>query len=123
MKILMDSHIFLWALSEPEKLSEKQRLELESLSNIVYVSSISIAELMIKSSIGKLAIAFDPIEMISQSGFEQLDFKACDALLLKEMPYHHKDPFDRMLICQCLTNKLHIMSDDTQFSFYDCKLI
>ena len=60
MKIILDTHIFLWALAEPDKLDKKQRAALESLSNLLYISSISIAEIMIKASIGKFNIDFDP---------------------------------------------------------------
>jgi len=123
VKIILDTHIFLWALSEPDRLTDKHRFELEALSNIVYVSSISIAELMIKSSIGKLKVDFDPIEMVKESGFELLDFTAKDAFYLKELPFHHKDPFDRMIICQGLNNKIKIMTNDSKFESYDCKLV
>ena len=123
MKIIIDTHIFLWALSDPSKIDKGRRDQIELLSNTIYVSSISVTELMIKSSLGKLTIDFDVVEMIEKSGFEQLDFTANDALKLKEMPFHHKDPFDRMLIAQAEANGFFIMSDDSKFSLYDCKLI
>ncbi|MCW8963853.1 MAG: type II toxin-antitoxin system VapC family toxin, partial [Gammaproteobacteria bacterium] len=97
MKIIIDTHVFLWALADSSRLSDKRIMELESQANIIYVSSITIAELMIKTSIGKLHIDFDPVDLAIQSGFELLDFTGNDALLLKDLPFHHKDPFDRML--------------------------
>ena len=123
LKIIIDTHIFLWALSEPEKLDAQKKQALQALYNTIYVSSVSIAEMMIKASIGKLNVNFDPVEMTEKMGFELLDFTAKDALLLKEMPLHHKDPFDRMLIAQSITNNFVIMSDDQKFIHYDCKLI
>ncbi len=123
MKIIIDTHIFLWAISEPEKLNKKYRQALETLSNTIYVSSISITELMIKSSIGKIEIDFNPIDIAQKSGFELLDFSSEDALLLQEMPFHHKDPFDRMLISQAINRKFHLMSDDSKFKEYDCRLV
>ena len=123
LKIIIDTHIFLWALSEPEKLDAQKKQALQALYNTIYVSSVSIAEMMIKASIGKLNVNFDPVEMTEKMGFELLDFTAKDALLLKEMPLHHKDPFDRMLIAQSITNNFVIMSDDQKFIPYDCKLI
>ena len=123
MKIILDTHIFLWALSDPERISPDNIVEIETLANTIYVSSISIVEIMIKSSLHKLNISFDPIKMVENSGFEFLDFKAKDALLLKEMPFYHKDPFDRMLIAQSIANKYRIMSDDSKFKLYDCKLV
>ncbi len=123
MNIIIDTHIFLWSLSEPEKLSENKQLELQTPANSIYLSSISITELMIKASIGKLDINFDPIDMAKQSGFQLLDFGAEDAMSLKDLPFHHKDPFDRMLIAQGLTRSYPIMTDDAKFRQYGCKLI
>lgn len=123
MKILIDTHIFLWALSAPFKIDVQKRADLETLSNTVYVSSITIAEMMIKASIGKLKINFDPVDLAIQSGFDLLDFSGHDALLLQALPFHHKDPFDRMLIAQSITNKCHIMTDDKKFSLYECRLL
>jgi len=123
VKIILDTHIFLWALSDPGRISPDNIVEIETLANTIYVSSISIAEIMIKSSLHKLNISFDPIKIVENSGFEFLDFKAKDALLLKEMPFYHKDPFDRMLIAQSIANKYRIMSDDSKFKLYDCKLV
>ena len=123
MKIILDTHIFLWALSDPDKIKPEKIVEIQTQANTVYISSISIAEIMIKSSLNKLDISFNPIEMVEKSGFELLNFTAEDAVLLKDMPFYHKDPFDRMLIAQSIANNFHIMSDDSKFKFYECKLL
>lgn len=123
MRILVDTHIYLWMLSCPEKLSDSRRYELESPVNEVFFSSISITELMIKHSIGKINITFNPLEMAAEMGLEKLNFTGEDALLLKSLPFFHKDPFDRMLIAQSMTNKLSLMSDDLKIKKYDCKFI
>ena len=123
MKILLDTHMFLWAVAEPDKLSRKFRERLEVPTNIVHVSSVTIAELMIKASIGKLKIEFNPVEVALQSGFELLDFTSEDALLLLELPFHHRGPFDRMLIAQGICNDLRLMSIDAKFPLYPCKLV
>ena len=123
VKIILDTHIFLWTLSCPDKIGPTRIIEIETLANTVYISSISIAEIMIKASLGKLEIDFDPIEMTERSRFEFLDFRAEDAVILKNLPFHHKDPFDRMLIAQSMAHKYCIMSDDSKFQPYDCKLI
>ena len=122
MKLLIDTLIYLWALVAPEKLSASVRDALETRTNTVYVSSIVIAEIMIKASIGKLTIDFDPVAMAEATGFELLDFTPLDASLLKEMPFHHKDPFDRMLIAQSINNALHLVTEDDKFKQYDCRL-
>jgi len=123
MKILMDTHIFLWAVSSPDKLSDRWRFELESQANQVYLSAVSVAEIMIKSSIDKLNVNFDPVDIAEKSGFDLLDLTVKDALLLKDMPFHHRDPFDRMLITQGVQNRMYIMTDDSKFRLYDCRLM
>jgi PIN domain nuclease of toxin-antitoxin system len=123
MNLIIDTHIYLWALSAPDRITDEKRSALEDLSNTIYVSSVTIAELMIKASIGKLRIDFDPVKMAKESGFALLDFRAEAALLLKDMPFHHKDPFDRMLIAQSLAAGYPIMTDDWKFGQYDCEVM
>ncbi|MBU0729771.1 MAG: type II toxin-antitoxin system VapC family toxin [Proteobacteria bacterium] len=86
-------------------------------------SAVSIVEIMIKASIGKLEIDFDPVSQAVASGFQMLDFKGQDSLPLQEMPYHHKDPFDRMIIAQSLVNNYPIMTNDSKFNLYNCRVI
>ncbi|MFP4348053.1 MAG: type II toxin-antitoxin system VapC family toxin [Thermodesulfobacteriota bacterium] len=123
MKILIDTHIFLWMLSCPEKLDEKRRYQVESRANEIFLSSMSIAELMIKHSIGKINIEFDPVEMAEKTGIEIMNFSGADAMFLGSMPLHHKDPFDRMIIAQSLSNGLPVMTDDPKFLAYECKVV
>ena len=123
MNIIIDTHIFLWALSDPGRISTSKRLALEDLSNTIYVSAVSIAEIMIKVSVGKLKIDFNPVDMATESGFALLDFSAEAALWLKDMPFHHKDPFDRMLIAQSITDNFPIMTDDSKIALYHCRVM
>jgi PIN domain nuclease of toxin-antitoxin system len=110
-------------LSEPSKLNQKRRYELESPANEVYLSSMSIAELMIKASLGKIDITFDILEMAENMRVEILNFTGVDAMALKGMPYFHRDPFDRMIIAQAIANHFPLMSDDAKFIQYGCKVI
>ena len=123
MNIIIDTHIFLWALSEPEKISDNKRSLLEDLSNTIYVSAASIAELMIKASVNELTIDFNPVALARESGFSLLNFSGDAALLLKEMPFHHKDPFDRMLVAQSLADGYPIMTEDPKIALYDCRVL
>ena len=123
MKLLLDTHIFLWALSETNRLSKKQIVAMEDPTNTVYVSAIVITEIVIKASLGKLELGFDPIDAVERSGFEVLDFSAKDALLLKDLPCHHRDPFDRMLITQAISRKLVVATQDSFFDQYDCRTL
>ena len=123
MKIIIDTHIFLWLLNDPDRISPKQMMRLEDTKNTVYLSSISIAELMIKKSIEKLNFDFDVLENAKEMGLEILAFDGMDAVKLGALPLHHKDPFDRMIISQAIVKNYHIISDDGKFGFYECKLI
>jgi len=123
MKIILDTHIFLRSISQPNKIEEKIKKLIQSLSNSIYISSITITEIMIKASIGKLSIDFNPVKIALKSGFELLEYKGDDVLLLKDMPLYHKDPFDRMIIAQSISNNYSIITNDEKFKLYDCKLI
>jgi PIN domain nuclease of toxin-antitoxin system len=123
MKIILDTHMFLWAISDPARIPRKHRTKIESQANIVYVSAVSVAEIMIKASIGKLDVDFDPNEELVKAGFTAMDFTGNDAARLKDLPFHHRDPFDRMLISQGLERGIPILTQDTAFNLYDCRLL
>lgn len=122
MNILVDTHIFLWALSDPFRIAHEKRLALEDLANNIYVSAVSIAEIMIKASLGKLRIDFDPVAIAEESGFALRDFTPQAALLLKDMPFHHRDPFDRMLIAQSIVDNSPLMTEDPKMALYPCQV-
>jgi len=123
VNIIIDTHIFLWIVCEPNKLSTSRTNIIKNKTNTIFVSSITFIEIMIKVSMGKLKIDFDPIETAKESGFKILDFSANDSLALRDMPFYHKDPFDRMLISQSINRDYYLMSDDGKFKNYDFKLL
>lgn len=123
MTFIIDTQIFLWAVVEPDRLSLMQKSMLQSRAHTVFLSSVSVTELMIKSSVGKLEIPFDPVETAHTIGFELLDYRGEDALFLKELPFHHKDPFDRMIITQSMAHNYPVMTVDAKFKHYPCKII
>ena len=123
MRIIIDTHIYLWALSSPKEIPEPLLAEVKTLSNTIYVSAVSIAEIAIKASTGKLDVTFDPVSLIEKSGFQKLDFRCEDAALLKDLPFHHRDPFDRMLIAQSIAHNWPILTVDDKFKAYDCRLV
>jgi PIN domain nuclease of toxin-antitoxin system len=122
MKILIDTQIFLWIQTNPEKLSTSQMSALQNPHNQIYVSAISLTEIIIKVSIGKLNFAADPLAIAKQSGLNLLDYRAEDTVFLQTLPLHHKDPFDRMLIAQAKANDMLMMTNDSLFKLYDCEL-
>ena len=123
MKIIIDTHLFLWLAAAPEKLSSKHMKIVENLDNTLYLSSISIAEMMIKRSIGQLDFDADILAPVEEVGIELLDFDAASAVLLAALPFHHRDPFDRMIIAQSIVHGYKILTVDRKFAHYECALI
>lgn len=123
MRIIVDTHIFLWLLNDPNRLNPKYIKHPENTENTIYLSSISVAELMIKKSIEKIEFDFDILRVADDMGLEILPFDGMDAIKLGTLPFYHKDPFDRMIISQAIAKNYHIISDDGKFGFYGCKLI
>ncbi len=123
MNILIDTHIFLWLLYDLRKIDIKYLDILSDSENTLYLSSLSIAEIMIKKSIGKLDVEFELDYVLNMFDMKILDFDAKSALLLATLPLHHRDPFDRMIISQAITNKFKIYSMDSKFELYDCELL
>lgn len=123
MNILIDTHIFLWLIYDTKKVNKKYMDYLKDLDNTIYLSAMSIAEIMIKKSIGNLEVDFDMDEVLHVMGIKVLDFDAKSAMLLGTLPLHHRDPFDRMIIAQAMTNRCKIISVDSKFAFYECELL
>ena len=123
MNILIDTHIFLWLVYEPTKVSNIHMRYLEDTTNNIYLSAISIAEMMIKKSLGNLDINFDILKMVDEMGLEILDFDAMSALGLFALAFHHRDPFDRMIISQAISNNYPIITKDSKFRYYECRLL
>lgn len=123
MKLLLDTHILLHALTEPERLARRYRESIENPANAVFVSAISIAEIAIKVSIGKLHVDVDLSHSVEDAGFEWLAFSPREALQLAELPFHHRDPFDRMLVVQSRANDLTLVTDDSRIASYDCRIL
>lgn len=123
MRILLDTHVLLWALGAPDLLTDARRQLVEDASNTLYVSAVNAAEIAIKASIGKLSIDGDLLSMVEETGFEWIDFTAPEAVLLQSLPFHHRDPFDRMLVCQALHRRVPLMTDDPKIAPYGCDVV
>ncbi len=124
MNILIDTHIFLWLADDSFDLIKPNQLKyLKDINNHIYISSLSIAEISIKISVGKLKFDGDILGALKDMDINILDFDANSALILESLPFHHRDPFDRMIIAQAITNKYKILSIDKMFKLYDCELL
>jgi PIN domain nuclease of toxin-antitoxin system len=123
VRLLLDTHAYLWWLNDDPKLSDKARQGMADLTAIVYVSAASIWEISIKTQLGKLAIDGDPVKEIWSNGFVELPMTARHADHAGRLPRHHEDPFDRMLIAQAQLEHLVLVSRDAAFKDYTVSLL
>jgi PIN domain nuclease of toxin-antitoxin system len=116
---LIDSHVLLWWLGPDPRLSKAHDEILRDPRNEILVSAISVAELELKVSIGKLDMPNNLNERIEANSFGTLPFTARHAATLRNLPLHHRDPFDRMLVSQAMTDDLVFLTDDANCRKYD----
>lgn len=118
MRILLDTHLYLWWLEDHPKLSEAARSMIVDATE-VYVSSASIWEASIKAGIGKLHVDVDElVAEIARSGFQELQISAKHAAAVRSLPDIHNDPFDRILIAQAMTEPLKFLTHDAKLKAY-----
>lgn len=123
MRLLADTHILLWWLADDPALSATHRGVLADMHNQVSSSAVSIAEIAINASLGKLEIPEDVAGTLVAGGFSSLDFRREHAELLRHLPWHHRDPFDRMLVAQALHEGLVLLTDDARLAEYGVRVI
>lgn len=118
MRLLLDTHIFLWTVSGSTQLKEPAR-SLIRAADAVYVSAASVWEIAIKAGLGKLqADPNDIVAAIAESGFEELPVRAVHTAGVTHLPNHHADPFDRLLIAQAIHEPLHLVTADRVLTAY-----
>ncbi len=123
MKYLLDSHALLWALSNPNALSPEARHILTNPRSNIAVSAATIWELGIKSALGKLTMPNDLVPRVRTLGLDFLDITADHATTAATLPPHHKDPFDRMLVAQALTDSRLLITRDQHLAAYGVGII
>ena len=126
MKLLLDTHAFLWFLAGDAMLSKKTKTLIESPENEKYISIASFWEIAIKYNLGKLVLDVSFAELKTEmikNGFRMLPITFDDTLRLSTLPFHHRDPFDRIIISQAMENNLMLLSCDSNFHLYDLKLV
>ncbi|NKI95769.1 type II toxin-antitoxin system VapC family toxin [Rhizobacter sp. SG703] len=118
MRLLLDTHVFLWAVTGSSKLKAGSRRLMESADE-VYVSAASIWEIAIKSRLGKLDADADELAAaIAASGFVELPVRSVHAAATHRLPMHHDDPFDRLLVAQAMSEPLRLLSADAILGRY-----
>lgn len=122
MRLLLDTHSFLWFIAGSELLSESARHQIADLDNEAFVSIASLWEIAIKTSTGKLTLArpFEVLilEQLELNEIEILPIKLDHLAVLTKLARHHRDPFDRLLVAQALAEGLPIISKDPAFQGY-----
>lgn len=127
MKIILDTHIFLWWGNEPTRLSSTAWSLCHDPENDLVLSVASIWEIQLKVQLGKLTIRLPLANLIEdeqeKNGIEVLDIKLSHVLELNSLPLHHKDPFDRLLIAQANAEGIALLSADPMFGKYSVNLL
>ena len=126
MNRLLDTHTFLWLRNAPEKVSEKVLGAYFEMDNNVFLSMASVWEMQIKSQLGKLELDL-PFKTIIQTqcmnnGLQILPIETSHIFALTELPFHHKDPFDRVILIQAKLENLKLASVDSVFHHHDIEL-
>lgn len=122
MAVLLDTCVYLWILEDSDRLTGEVRERLDS-EYPRFVSSISFAEIEIKRTLGKLVLPADYRDSLEDIGLSPLEYTVDDTLFLAGLPCHHKDPFDRLLISQCIARKLPVVTGDSIFRKYSVETL
>ncbi|MEA3545278.1 MAG: type II toxin-antitoxin system VapC family toxin [Thermodesulfobacteriota bacterium] len=123
MNILLDTHVLIWALENNPNLSEAAKSAIICGENLVFVSSVSIWEIGIKVSLGKLKVPDNLQEELKKHRFTPLNITHNHAELAAQLPIIHKDPFDRMLIAQSNGENMTLVTRDEQICKYDVNIL
>ena len=122
MKVLLDTHAFLWFIEDSPKLSAAARSVIEDGLNTPLLSVASLWEMAIKISLGKLVLTepFETMvpEQLDLNGIDQLGIDFEHVTRVSKLPFHHRDPFDRLLVAQALVEELPIVSADSSLDAY-----
>ncbi|MBA3395768.1 MAG: type II toxin-antitoxin system VapC family toxin [Deltaproteobacteria bacterium] len=122
MKLLLDTHVLLWSATDPDRLSTDARAALEDGSHDVLVSVVSAWEIAIKQSLGKLELPTPAEEwlpeVLRRSGFEVAELGLAAALRVRSLAWHHRDPFDRLLVAQAFEEGYTLVTHDDDLAAY-----
>lgn len=118
MRLLLDTHTLIWALEDSDQLSRAARELIVDLDNQILVSATSAIEIAIKRSMRRLEAPDDLLSAIEGAGFVPITIDFATAERLATLPFHHRDPFDRLLVAQCLSEGVPIITRDPAFEAY-----
>lgn len=119
MKLLLDTHTLIWWLADNPTLFQGAKKAIANPDNLVFVSAASAWEIATKKSLGKLDAPDDLETQIETHNFQPLPIKITHGVAVGKLPWHHNDPFDRIIIAQAMCESMTIITRDKKFSFYD----
>jgi len=118
VRLLLDTHLVLWAMQDSPQLSAEARRHVRG-ADAVYVSAASLWEIAIKAGLGKLSVDSEALEeKLAQAGFQPLPVTWQHTVQLRKLPMHHRDPFDRMLLAQAISEPLRLLTHDAALAAY-----
>jgi PIN domain nuclease of toxin-antitoxin system len=118
LRLLLDTHVLLWWLGNDPALSAAAGALIQDPENVIFVSAVSLWEIWLKESLGKLRLPADFSEKLAAQSFENLSLTAAQTRQVARLPWHHRDPFDRMLVAQAVTEKLILLTGDGILAAY-----
>jgi len=122
-KYLVDSHILLWWFMEPKKLASSVYSVIEDPDNEIYISVATIWEIAIKSSLNKLKVPENFNGILEKEGFKVIPIDLSTAWKVKDLPFHHNDPFDRLIVATAMQQDLTVITHDEQFKGYGISVL
>ena len=126
MKLLLDTHAFLWFVTGDRQLSRRARRAVEAADSELLISAASVWEVAIKASLGRLTLPTSTRDYFDDkvaAGFVILPIEWIHAAKVAELPFHHRDPFDRLIIAQGLVESIPIVSGDPEFKAYGARIV
>ena len=119
LRVLLDTAVLILSIESPERLSKRAAATLGNPENIRELSSVSLSEIVIKKTLGKLNMSAEDVrQAIKDMDIHVLPFTGDHAFCLFELPVHHRDPFDRQIISQALSEDIPVVTSDGKFSLY-----
>lgn len=119
MRLLLDTAVLIYAMESPDRLSKRAVAALENPENVLELSAVSLAEIAIKAALGKLRLsAATARQAVQDLDIRILPYTADHAFYLFDLPLRHRDPFDRLIIAQALSERIVIVTSDEKFSLY-----
>lgn len=123
MRLLLDTHTALWLLADDPRLSKRAGTLVTDPRNDVILSAVVVWEVAIKRSLGKLDAPDGFADMLVDAGADPLPINLDHARAVRELPWHHRDPFDRLLVAQAQHEQVSIVSDDEQLAAYGVRML